>query len=51
MELLYLELDALTHLRKRAEKELLTEARRHREYRILKSAGPLSPRGGMLGRT
>ncbi len=43
MELLYLELDALTQLRKRAEKELITEARRHREYRILKSCPGLGP--------
>ncbi|MCH7715931.1 MAG: transposase [Gemmatimonadetes bacterium] len=43
MELLYLELDALTQLRKRAEKELITEARQHREYRIVKSCPGLGP--------
>ncbi len=43
MELLYLELDALTQLRKRAEKELITEARQHREYRLLKSCPGLGP--------
>ncbi len=43
MELLYLELDALTHLRKRAEKELITEARQHRAYRIVKSCPGLGP--------
>ena len=50
MELLYLELDALTELRKRAEKELITEARRHREYRILKSCRAGSdPHAGAVG--
>ncbi len=43
MELLYLELDALTELRKRAEKDLITEARQHRAYRIVKSCPGLGP--------
>ena len=42
-ELLYLELDALTALRERAEKEMLTEARTHRAYWIVTSCPGLGP--------
>jgi transposase len=42
-ELLYLELDALIALRERAEQEMITEARKHREYRIVASCPGLGP--------
>ena len=50
MELLYLELDALTQLRKRAEQELITEARRHHVPHLeeLPRAGS-DPHGGAVG--
>lgn len=42
-ELLYLELDALTSLRERAEHELIVEARKHREFRLVSSCPGLGP--------
>ena len=42
-ELLYLELDMLTPLRKRAEHELIVEARQHREFRLVSSCPGLGP--------
>jgi transposase len=41
--ILYQELDAIRDLQKRAEKELLAEARKHRIYRILKSCPGMGP--------
>jgi transposase len=41
--ILYQELDAIRDLQKRAEKELLAEARTHRIYRILKSCPGMGP--------
>jgi transposase len=43
VELLYLELDALTPLRERAEHELIVEARKHREFRLVSSCPGLGP--------
>jgi transposase len=42
-ELLYQELDALAALKKKTEKALVTEARRHREWRLLKTCPGMGP--------
>lgn len=42
-ELLYEELDALVALRMKAEKRLLAEARKHREWRVLQTCPGLGP--------
>jgi transposase len=43
VDLLYLQLDAVTVLRDRAEQEMLLEARKHRAYRIVKTCPGLGP--------